>query len=157
MLDALGKGQDLPANTVSITFDDACRTIYTEAFPRLRKRNWPFTLFVSFERTNRSVRVTTVGEEILRHARRMMEQADAIRSLSAAQRDPLAGPLRPGAIPTINPRGRPGWRVARTGARKSGTHNWRQTPRTTLPSSSATENLQVIRNLRGLSCLCDLI
>jgi len=94
MLDALGKGQDLPANTVSITFDDACRTIYTEAFPRLRKRNWPFTLFASFERTNLSVRVTTVGEEILRHARQMMEQADAIRSLSAAQRDSDDQPSR---------------------------------------------------------------
>ena len=56
-----------------------------------------------FERTNRSVRVTAVGEEILRHARQMIEQADAIRSVSAAQRDPLAGPLRIGAIPTISP------------------------------------------------------
>jgi len=56
-----------------------------------------------FERTNRSVTVTAVGEEILRHARQMMEQADAIRSVSAAQRDPLAGPLRIGAIPTISP------------------------------------------------------
>jgi LysR family hydrogen peroxide-inducible transcriptional activator len=56
-----------------------------------------------FERTNRSVTVTAVGEEILRHARQMMEQADAIRSLSSAQRDPLSGPLRIGAIPTISP------------------------------------------------------
>ena len=45
-----------------------------------------------FERTNRSVRVTSISEEILLHARQMMEQADAIRSLSAAQLDPLAGP-----------------------------------------------------------------
>jgi biofilm PGA synthesis lipoprotein PgaB len=47
ILDALDKGRDLPANTVAITFDDAYRSIYTEAFPRLRKRNWPFTIFVS--------------------------------------------------------------------------------------------------------------
>jgi biofilm PGA synthesis lipoprotein PgaB len=47
ILDALDKGKDLPANTVAITFDDAYRSIYTEAFPRLRKRNWPFTIFVS--------------------------------------------------------------------------------------------------------------
>ena len=58
---------------------------------------------VIFERTNRSVTVTSVGEEILRYARQMMEQADAIRSVSAAQRDPLSGPLRVGAIPTISP------------------------------------------------------
>lgn len=56
-----------------------------------------------FERSNRKVRVTAVGEEILRHARQMLEQAEAIRSLSVAQRDPLAGPLRIGAIPTISP------------------------------------------------------
>ena len=56
-----------------------------------------------FERTNRSVAVTAVGEEILRYARQMMEQADAIHSISAAQHDPLSGPLRIGAIPTISP------------------------------------------------------
>jgi biofilm PGA synthesis lipoprotein PgaB len=53
ILDTLGKGQDLPANTVAITFDDAYRSIYTEAFPRLRKRNWPFTIFVSSEGIDR--------------------------------------------------------------------------------------------------------
>ena len=47
ILDALDKGKDLPANTIAITFDDAYRSTYTEAFPRLRKRNWPFTIFVS--------------------------------------------------------------------------------------------------------------
>ena len=56
-----------------------------------------------FERTNRSVTVTAVGEEILRHARQMMEQADAIHNVSAARRDPLSGPLRIGVIPTISP------------------------------------------------------
>ena len=56
-----------------------------------------------FERSNRKVRITAIGEEILRHARQMLEQAEAIRNLSAAQRDPLAGPLRIGAIPTISP------------------------------------------------------
>ncbi len=56
-----------------------------------------------FERTNRAVRVTPIGEKILLHARRMLEQADAILHLSAAHQDPLAGPLRIGAIPTISP------------------------------------------------------
>lgn len=53
ILDSLRKGQEIPANTVAITFDDAYRTIYTEAFPRLRKRNWPFTIFVSSEGIDR--------------------------------------------------------------------------------------------------------
>jgi LysR family hydrogen peroxide-inducible transcriptional activator len=56
-----------------------------------------------FERTNRAVRVTPVGEEILQHARSILEQADFIEQLSAAHQDPLAGPLRIGAIPTISP------------------------------------------------------
>jgi LysR family hydrogen peroxide-inducible transcriptional activator len=33
----------------------------------------------------------------------MMEQADAIQQLAQAHRDPLAGPLRIGAIPTLSP------------------------------------------------------
>jgi len=56
-----------------------------------------------FERTNRSVEITPVGEEILRHARQMMEQADAIQQLARAHQDPFAGPLRIGAIPTLSP------------------------------------------------------
>ena len=56
-----------------------------------------------FERTNRSVEITPVGETILAHARQMMEQADVIQQLAQAQQDPLAGPLRVGAIPTLSP------------------------------------------------------
>jgi len=56
-----------------------------------------------FERTNRSVEVTPIGEEILVYARQMMEQADAIQQLAIAYQDPLAGPLRIGVIPTLSP------------------------------------------------------
>ena len=56
-----------------------------------------------FERTNRSVEITPVGESILEHARQIMEQADVIRQLAIAHQDPLAGPLRIGAIPTLSP------------------------------------------------------
>lgn len=56
-----------------------------------------------FERTNRSVTITPIGAEIVSHARRIMEQADLIRQLAQAHRDPLAGPLRVGAIPTLSP------------------------------------------------------
>lgn len=56
-----------------------------------------------FERTNRSVEITPVGEAILVHARQMMEQADVIQQLARAHQDPLAGPLRIGAIPTLSP------------------------------------------------------
>lgn len=56
-----------------------------------------------FERTNRSVEITPVGETILVHARQIMEQVDAIEQLARASQDPLAGPLRVGAIPTLSP------------------------------------------------------
>jgi LysR family transcriptional regulator, hydrogen peroxide-inducible genes activator len=56
-----------------------------------------------FERTNRSVEITDIGERILHHARLLMEQADAIEQAARAAQDPLAGPLRVGAIPTLSP------------------------------------------------------
>jgi LysR family transcriptional regulator, hydrogen peroxide-inducible genes activator len=56
-----------------------------------------------FERTNRSVVITPVGESILSHARQVMEQVDAIQQTALASLDPLSGPLRIGAIPTISP------------------------------------------------------
>lgn len=56
-----------------------------------------------FERTNRSVEITPIGSQILDHARRILEQADAITQLARAHQDPIAGPLRIGAIPTISP------------------------------------------------------
>jgi LysR family hydrogen peroxide-inducible transcriptional activator len=58
---------------------------------------------VIFERTNRSVEVTPIGAEILSHARLLVEQADAIEQVARAHQDPLAGPLRIGAIPTLSP------------------------------------------------------
>jgi LysR family hydrogen peroxide-inducible transcriptional activator len=56
-----------------------------------------------FERTNRSVEVTPIGNAVLEHARLLLEQADAIEQVARAHQDPLAGPLRVGAIPTLSP------------------------------------------------------
>lgn len=58
---------------------------------------------VIFERTRRSVDITPAGEGILAHARLILEQADAIQQLARSYQDPVAGPLRLGAIPTISP------------------------------------------------------
>ncbi len=56
-----------------------------------------------FERNHRSVIITPVGEQILIHARQLLEQADLIQQTAHAHQDPLAGPLRIGAIPTLSP------------------------------------------------------
>ena len=56
-----------------------------------------------FERTTRSVEITPIGDALLVHARLLLEQADAIEQVARAHQDPLAGPLRTGAIPTLSP------------------------------------------------------
>lgn len=40
-------GKPTPSHVVAITFDDAYKSIYTNAWPLLRERHWPFTIFVS--------------------------------------------------------------------------------------------------------------
>lgn len=46
---ALLQGRGLPDRAVAITIDDAFRSVYTEAWPRLRAAGLPFTLFVATE------------------------------------------------------------------------------------------------------------
>jgi peptidoglycan/xylan/chitin deacetylase (PgdA/CDA1 family) len=41
-----GKRESIPPNAVVITIDDGWTSAYTEAFPELKKRNFPFTLFI---------------------------------------------------------------------------------------------------------------
>ena len=38
---------DLPDRTVAITIDDAYLSVFTEAWPRLKAKNFPFTIFVA--------------------------------------------------------------------------------------------------------------
>ncbi len=56
-----------------------------------------------FERTNRSVETTDLGQALVEQARRVLEQADAFKQLALSHQDPLIGPLRLGAIPTLSP------------------------------------------------------
>ncbi|HEY0371469.1 MAG TPA: polysaccharide deacetylase family protein [Thermoanaerobaculia bacterium] len=41
-----GKRASIPKNAVVITIDDGWRSTYTEAFPELEKRKFPFTVFI---------------------------------------------------------------------------------------------------------------
>jgi LysR family hydrogen peroxide-inducible transcriptional activator len=58
---------------------------------------------VLFERGPGEVSVTPSGHKIVEQAQRVLEEASRIREIAAAGRDPLAGPLRLGAIYTIGP------------------------------------------------------
>jgi LysR family hydrogen peroxide-inducible transcriptional activator len=58
---------------------------------------------ILFERGPGEVSVTPGGQKIVEQAQRVLEEATRIREIAAAGRDPLAGPLRLGAIYTIGP------------------------------------------------------
>jgi poly-beta-1,6-N-acetyl-D-glucosamine N-deacetylase len=47
IVDYLKQGTPIPDHVVAITIDDAFQSVYENAYPRLRARGWPFTVFVS--------------------------------------------------------------------------------------------------------------
>ena len=56
-----------------------------------------------FERGASEVSVTPLGEQIVRQAQQVIEQAAAIKEIAKRGKDPLAGPLKLGVIYTIGP------------------------------------------------------
>ena len=56
-----------------------------------------------FERNASEIAVTPLGEEIVRQAQTVLEQAAAIKEIAKRGKDPLAGPLKLGVIYTIGP------------------------------------------------------
>ncbi|MRD48749.1 LysR substrate-binding domain-containing protein [Caenimonas koreensis] len=56
-----------------------------------------------FERSANEVSVTNLGEEIVRQAQSVLEQAANIKEIAKRGKDPLAGPLKLGVIYTIGP------------------------------------------------------
>jgi LysR family transcriptional regulator, hydrogen peroxide-inducible genes activator len=56
-----------------------------------------------FERSASEVAVTPLGQEIVRQAQSVLEQAAEIREIAKRGKDPLAGPMRLGVIYTIGP------------------------------------------------------
>ncbi|MDB5816825.1 MAG: LysR family transcriptional regulator [Rhizobacter sp.] len=56
-----------------------------------------------FERGTNEVSVTPLGDEIVKQAQSVLEQAAGIKEIAKRGKDPLAGPLRLGIIYTIGP------------------------------------------------------
>ncbi len=56
-----------------------------------------------FERSANEVAVTALGDEIIRQAQSVLEQAANIKEIAKRGKDPLAGPLKLGVIYTIGP------------------------------------------------------
>jgi peptidoglycan/xylan/chitin deacetylase (PgdA/CDA1 family) len=42
----IGKRASLPKNAIVITIDDGWRSTFTEVFPEMQRRKWPFTVFI---------------------------------------------------------------------------------------------------------------
>lgn len=55
------------------------------------------------ERSSKAVAVTPLGEAVVALARALLEQAEAIKEIARGARDPMAGPLALGIIPTLAP------------------------------------------------------
>ena len=81
---------------------DACHVSQPTLSGQIRKLEARLGVPI-FERTNRSVRATPAGEDIIACARRVMAEVERIQAVAAARRDPLSAPLRLGVIPTLSP------------------------------------------------------
>lgn len=53
LVERVRDGEDVGDKAVALTFDDAYRSVYTEVFPMLKERDWPFTVFVSTDYLDR--------------------------------------------------------------------------------------------------------
>jgi LysR family hydrogen peroxide-inducible transcriptional activator len=56
-----------------------------------------------FERTNKSVRTTGIGEQVVNKARRVLDQVEDIRIMCRGDLEPLCGARSLGVIPTLAP------------------------------------------------------
>jgi LysR family hydrogen peroxide-inducible transcriptional activator len=56
-----------------------------------------------FERRASEIALTDIGERVVAQARRVLDEAGAVREIARQGRDPLSAPLRLGAIYTIGP------------------------------------------------------
>ena len=50
------ENRPFPTRVAAITIDDAYLSVYTEAYPRLLKKSWPFTVFVATDGVDRHFR-----------------------------------------------------------------------------------------------------
>jgi|TARA_Y100000590_G_scaffold461678_1_gene623825 peptidoglycan/xylan/chitin deacetylase (PgdA/CDA1 family) len=61
---AINTQKSLPKRTVGITIDDAYLSVYTRAWPRLKKAGFPFTLFVATEAIDRNYKNYMTWDQI---------------------------------------------------------------------------------------------
>ena len=82
IIDQLASGATLPDRTVAVTIDEASRSAYREAWPRLRQAGIPFTLFVAADAIDRDAGNSMTWAEI----RDLHNNGVTIGALSASGR-----------------------------------------------------------------------
>lgn len=69
VLEMFKKGQALPDKSVVITFDDSYDSVYNTAFPILKKKAWPFTVFINTRPLQQKVTGFTTWDQLNEMAR----------------------------------------------------------------------------------------
>lgn len=81
---------------------DACNISQPTLSTQLKKLEDDLGVVV-FERTNKTLAITPLGQKIVDQARRVLAEVEALVHLSHETTAPLAGPLSLGMIPTLAP------------------------------------------------------
>lgn len=77
---ALKEGRELPDRTVAITMDDAYLSIYRQAWPRLKAKGFPFTLFLATDEVDAKLKDHLSWDQI----REMAAQGMSVGSHTAS-------------------------------------------------------------------------
>lgn len=64
LVTALKNRTPIPNKTVVFTIDDAWISVYTEAFPRFKKRGWPMTVFVNTDAIDKGYQSNMTWEQM---------------------------------------------------------------------------------------------
>lgn len=88
LIASLQATEAIPDKVVAISFDDNYESVYTEAFPRLKARGWPFTIFVSTDALDKGINMQSSWEQL-----REMAAAGATIANHSASHDHLLAKL----------------------------------------------------------------
>ena len=80
VLESLARGESLPDRAVSLTADDAYLSVLTEAWPRVKARGWPMTLFVATDPVDQGLRRYLDWDQV----RQLRDEGMAIGAHSAS-------------------------------------------------------------------------
>jgi len=64
IIERLRAGHQLPDKVIALTFDDGYRSVYTRAYPLLKEKGWPFTVFVSTDYVGTNKRLYMNWDEL---------------------------------------------------------------------------------------------